>query len=108
MHLRFLHAHPRDALTFEPESHTYFWDSRKVSISTTGLLHNFTQGFDPDEAIAKMTSGGNWPRPAYLKHPMPDAVWLALSRLGYAEELLVLLSAKPLPEKQVEFFTSIA
>ena len=101
-HLRFLHAHPRDArLTFEPESHTYFWDSRRVSISTTGLLHNFTQGFDPDEAIAKMTSGRNWPRVGYLKHSIPDAVWLALSGLGYAKELLLLLSAKPRPEEQI-------
>ena len=85
-HLRFLHAHPRDArLTFEPESHTYFWDSRRVSISTTGLLHSFTQGFDPDEAIAKMTSGRNWPRLGHLKHSIPDAVWLVAASLFQSE-----------------------
>lgn len=101
-HMRLLNAHPRDArLQFDAPSHTYFWDGQKVGISTTGLLHQFSQGFNAEEAIAKMQSSRNWPRPGYLKPYVPNSVRLALGKLGYADQLLALLSARPLSEEHV-------
>ena len=63
-HLQHIHPHARTPI---PRSHTYFWDGKRVSISTTGLIHKFSHRFDPAEAIAKMRTGGNCPRAHYLK-----------------------------------------
>ena len=32
----------------------------------TGLIHEFAEDFDSNLALAKMKSGGNWPRPDYI------------------------------------------
>ena len=75
-HLQHIHPHVRDAhLSFEARSHTYFWDGK---------------------AIAKMRTGGNWPRAHYLKTYILG-VWLSLQELGYADELLHMLSASRRP-----------
>ena len=101
-HLQHIHPHARDAhLSFEARSHTYFWDGKRVSISTTGLIHKFSHRFDPAEAIAKMRTGGNWPRAHYLKTYIPIGVWLSLQELGYAHELLRMLSASRRPNDAI-------
>ena len=101
-HLKLLHPHPRDKLlSFEASSHTYFWDGRKVSISTTGLIHRFSHGFDPTRALAQMQAGSQWPRPKYLRSSIPTSSLLRLERLGYTNELLSMLSSSPRSDEAI-------
>ncbi|CAK0791051.1 unnamed protein product [Prorocentrum cordatum] len=70
-----LNAHPRDAqLHFVEESHSYYIRGVRIHGSVTGLMHEYSRGFDAVAVIEKMRSGRNWPRPDYLRHPRPEYV----------------------------------
>ena len=95
-HLCFLNRRPRDChISFDAGNHVYFWDCSKVDISTTGLVHSFSAGFDAQSVIRKMRSGSNWPRPGYLQpQPTPSSLLQALKELGYCQDLLSLLAER--------------
>lgn len=101
-HLRLVNAHPLDQhLSFEALSHTYFWHGCRVSISATGLIHRFSHGFDPAQALALMRNGNQWPRPKYLRSSIPASLWSKLRTLDYASELLSMLAATPPPAEDI-------
>ena len=101
-HLQLVNAHPLDQhLSFEALSHTYFWHGCRVSISATGLIHRFSHGFDPAQALALMRNGNQWPRPKYLRSSIPALLLSELRTLDYASELLSMLSASPPPAEDI-------
>ena len=101
-HLRLVNAHPLDQhLSFEALSHTYFWHGCRVNISATGLIHRFSHGFDPAQALALMRNGNQWPRPKYLRSSIPASLLSKLRALDYASELLSMLSASPPPAEDI-------
>lgn len=55
-------------LTFDNSQHLYYYNNVQMTTSVTGLVEQFFDKFNPDEAINKMMSGNNWPREGYL-HP---------------------------------------
>ena len=63
-----VHAHPRDRdISFLQPSHTYFVNGKPVPVSVTGLVHQFSQEFNPDIVVSKMMRSGRWPRPEYAR-----------------------------------------
>lgn len=101
-HLQHINDHPRDAcLTFDASSHTYFWNGCRVSISATGLIHRFAHSFQPQQAIAAMRSGSNWPRPRYLRTSIPMELRLQMLGIGHGDRLLQMLDSEQRPEQQI-------
>ena len=45
----------------------YYWDSKKMQYSVTGLIDLFFEKFDAEKVIDKMISGNNWPRDGYRR-----------------------------------------
>ena len=83
-----LNAHPRDAqLHFVEESHSYYIRGVRTHGSVTGLIHEYSSGFDARAVIEKMRSGRNWPRPGYLRHPCPEDVVVELRATPEAARL---------------------
>ena len=65
--LELVNSHPNDlSITFESDSHTYFYDGVKMDLSVTTLIEKYFEKFDPDVVIPKMMSGNNWPRAGYF------------------------------------------
>jgi hypothetical protein len=52
-------------VTFDEESHTYCFDGKPMRKSVTQLIDGYFSKFHPDNMIAKMMNGPNWPRPEY-------------------------------------------
>ena len=76
-------AHPMDSrVEFVEDGHTYYVDGKAMPISVTGLIESVSSDhFDPDEIIAKMKAGPNWPNRSYADmapdgtlHPWSDGV----------------------------------
>jgi hypothetical protein len=87
--LQIMSPHPRDArLKFYEGPHRYDVDGLQTSGSVTGLIHNFSQPFIPNEAIEMMRSGNNWPRPEYSTPNRDRWTW-------FVEEIMSI----PIPEK---------
>jgi hypothetical protein len=59
-------GHPNDSnLSFDPIEHKYFYKSKPLDISITGLVSKYFPEFKADEVIPKMMAGTNWPRKDY-------------------------------------------
>ena len=55
------HPFPREnRIEFREHDHKYFVDGQLVPRSVTGLLHEYSAGFDPSRALASMKHGRNW------------------------------------------------
>ncbi len=66
-HLQTKHIHPNDdKLTFDEEPHIYYYDNKPIKLSVTGLVDTYFDKFNPEEAVAKMMDGRNWPREGYI------------------------------------------
>ena len=66
------HHHSRDErIAFTALTHEYTIDGRLTHGSVTGLVHRFVAPFVEDDVIARMATGGNWPRPGYIRLPPP-------------------------------------
>lgn len=88
--LKELHPDPRDeSLKFIAETHSYFINGVKTLGSVTGLIHAFCNEFDADAIIQAMRSGRRWPRPGYLRSPIPSSALKLLQSLPTASTLLV-------------------
>lgn len=62
-------SHDSDSsLTFDGQSHTYYYKNDVIPYSVTQIVSNYFEKFEPNRAIDRMISGPNWPRPAY-QHP---------------------------------------
>ncbi len=97
-----LHPHERDGrLQFHQDTHTYVLDGVPLPGSVTGLIHEFSQGFDEDDAIRKMKRGAVWPRPGYLALPPDPAVIRALRQRPDTTDLVRLLEQRPVNETSV-------
>ena len=60
-------AHPRDArVVFEEETHKYFVDGQRVSLSVSGLWGQYFTEFDPDAAVDKFFH--NWSADPFGKY----------------------------------------
>ncbi|CAE7278855.1 unnamed protein product [Symbiodinium microadriaticum] len=75
--------HPRDRV-FEA---THVFASNLMAIATsmtvTGLIHQYSEEFEPDVALTKMKSGKQWPRTEYL-NPSVSLPSIANMLLGWA------------------------
>lgn len=59
-------THPNDSnLSFDSVEHKYFYKSKPLDISITGLVNKYFPEFRADDVIPKMMSGPNWPRKEY-------------------------------------------
>ena len=59
--LALLHPFTQDArIHFDEPSHTYTFDGQVVGRSVTGLLHEFSNDFDPAAALAAMKRSPDW------------------------------------------------
>ena len=59
--LQDLNTFPREnRIEFREHDHKYFVDGQLVPRSVTGLLHEYSAGFDPSRALASMKHGRNW------------------------------------------------
>lgn len=94
-HFQILHAHARDdALTFHPETHSYYINGTKTHGSVTSLIHRFVHPFESDAIIDKMICSENWPRPDYLKSYIHPQDFADLSMCPEAAELVSLLGVR--------------
>mmetsp|Transcript_4596 Transcript_4596/g.7783 ORF Transcript_4596/g.7783 Transcript_4596/m.7783 type:complete len:326 (-) Transcript_4596:1371-2348(-) len=58
--------HEMDAhITYNGDSHQYYFDGRLLDSTCTGLVSQFFEKFDADLVITKMMQGNNWPRKEY-------------------------------------------
>ncbi|CAK0852490.1 unnamed protein product [Prorocentrum cordatum] len=90
-----LNARPRDAqLHFVEESHSYYIRGVRTHGSVTGLIHEYSRGFDAVAVIEKMRSGRNWPRPDYLRCPRPEYALAKLRTMPEAARLHDLLVSR--------------
>ena len=100
--LAFVHQHPRDTrVQFFEEPHVYEIDGVPTLGSVTGLIHAFAEVFDSDLVICKMTSGPNWPRPGYMKAPVPEWVLEELRLHPAGAALLQTLLDQPADEQTI-------
>ena len=59
--LQDLNPFPREnRIVFREHDHKYFVDGQLVPRSVTGLLHEYSAGFDPPRALESMKHGRNW------------------------------------------------
>ena len=59
--LQDLNPFPREnRIVFREHDHKYFVDGQLVPRSVTGLLHEYSAGFDPSRALESMKHGRNW------------------------------------------------
>ena len=59
--LQDLNPFPRgNRIVFREHDHKYFVDGQLVPRSVTGLLHEYSAGFDPSRALESMKNGRNW------------------------------------------------
>ena len=80
--LQRLHPHHRDSqVKFQSEGHLYFLNDEPAICSVTGLIHKFANPFDADLIIGKMRAGNRWPRPEYLREPMPTSTMAAITNI---------------------------
>jgi hypothetical protein len=76
--LKALNPHDRDLrIVFFEGPHIYEVDGIEISCSVTTLIHKFSDKFIPEEAIAMMRKGSNWPRPEYVT--VSRQIWSAFS-----------------------------
>jgi len=54
-----------ECITFDEDSHTYFFSNTKMNYSVTEVVSNYFEKFEPDVAIERMMNGPRWPRPEY-------------------------------------------
>ncbi len=100
--LQTLHPHPRDMhLSLVSGTNTYYIDGVASAGSVTGLIHQFTHEFDPDNVIQAMQKGARWPRPGYLKPACPTQVFDTLAAVPNGEKLLQAFCLVPRDEELI-------
>ena len=100
--LQDVHAHERDRhLSFDPATHSYSWKGRRVRESVTQLLHRFTEDFDEDQTIQKMSAGQRWPRPGYVKGTISTNLAQQIAQLPAGAQILALLQPEQRREEEL-------